>query len=124
MCFFSSFLYLCFILSQKNGQERIVGILGLVLYLSIRRSRKSRENENETEIQENQQQVLAEFETNVFALLNQYGEPMRQTDICRELGLPVEIVAERLREMEKNEEIYRRWSGTDYTYAVEKGNNR
>ena len=65
-----------------------------------------------------QEEMLENFEGLVRSLLTQKGEGMKQYEISSELGLPLEIVSERLNYMEKEGIIERTWDNTEYTYMV------
>ena len=86
----------------------------LALVLRRRRELKARL----TGLNEAQRQTLEEFESQVLALLSQHGGQLSQQQIASVLGLPAELVAEELQEMEAEGQIERRWSTEQYTYAV------
>lgn len=93
----------------------------IVVVLIIRAIMISRkEKEDLKELDSRQLQTLEVFETQIMALLAQTGKPMRQTEIGKKLGLPVPVVAKRLKEMEEHGDIRREWATDDYTYWIEK----
>jgi uncharacterized membrane protein len=65
-----------------------------------------------------QELILEEFDAQVRALLTQHGGRMTQTEIQRALDLPADIVARKLREMEEELLVDRRWQSDEYTFEV------
>jgi DNA-binding MarR family transcriptional regulator len=110
-----------FFLSPAVWTILVIIFLVIVALLVIRSLRNMRaEKTQRQELNEQQLQTLEEFEAQVMALLTQNGKPMQQTEIGKRLGLPVDLLAARLKGMEECGEISRRWSADDYTYSVEK----
>jgi hypothetical protein len=67
-----------------------------------------------------QKDTLANFSSLVSAMLTQQGHGLKQIDICQNLNLSCEIVAEKLSEMENEGLISRVWENDDYTFTVRK----
>ena len=67
-----------------------------------------------------QRDTLSDFESQVTALLVQRGGEADQTAIVAALGLPAELVAEKLLELEQAGAIQRRWSVDRMTYSIKR----
>jgi uncharacterized membrane protein len=65
-----------------------------------------------------QKEVLENFDPQVLSLLTQNGGCLTQLEIRNHLGLPVELVAQRLLAMEKEHLIDRKWLTDEYTFCV------
>ena len=105
------------------GAIALVGLVLLVIaVILIVRHRRAKLAQLE-ELNETQRHTLEEFETQVLALLSQHGGQLSQVRIAAALGLPSELVADRLLEMEAQGLIERDWTVEEYTYSVrQKGN--
>ena len=89
----------------------------VVIWLILRRRPAGGEEKKLTLAQRD---TLNDFEAQVLALLTQRGGEADQTVVVAALGLPVNIVAERLLEMESSGMIERRWSADRLTYTVKR----
>jgi len=97
-------------------------VLLVIAVILIVRHRRAKQAQLE-ELNETQRRTLEEFETQVLALLSQHGGQLGQVRIAAALGLPSELVADRLLEMEAQGLIERDWTVEEYTYSVrQKGN--
>ncbi len=94
-----------------------VAVLAIVAVIVIARRKKS-EGGGARSLSQSQRGTLEEFDAQVSSLLSQHGGELTQTEIANALGLPFNIVASRLLEMERTGEVQRRWSVDPYTYTV------
>jgi len=67
-----------------------------------------------------QKASLENFQPLVLAMLTQQGTGLTQIEICKNLGLPCEVTAEKILEMEKAGLIAREWENENYTFVVKK----
>jgi hypothetical protein len=67
-----------------------------------------------------QKETLENFSSLVCAMLSQSGKGLSQIEISANLNLPVDIVAAKLAEMEKQGELSRVWDNNEYTFMVKK----
>jgi len=65
-----------------------------------------------------QRETLEDFEAQVTALIAQRGGEGDQTMIVAALGLPAQLVAEKLLELERSGAVERHWSVDRMTYSV------
>jgi hypothetical protein len=93
-----------------------VALIATVIIVSVRRKRRG---ETASRLTERQEFVLQEFETQVRALLAQRGGRMSQIEIQRALGLPADLVAGKLLEMEHDGMVDRDWMADEYTFGVQ-----
>lgn len=69
-------------------------------------------------LSDSQRETLGDFETQVTALIAQQGGEVDQTMIVASLGLPLQLVAEKLLELERAGAIERHWSVDRMTYSI------
>ena len=74
------------------------------------------------ELSNGQMASLENFQPLVLAMLTQQGAGLTQIEICKNLGLPCEVTAEKILEMEKAGLIAREWENEGYTFVVKKAN--
>jgi uncharacterized membrane protein len=67
-----------------------------------------------------QKETLDSFDSPVLSMLTQHGGCLTQQEIRNHLGLPVELVAQKLLDLEKEGSIQRKWLTDDYTFCVQK----
>ena len=84
-----------------------------VFFIKIKTGRKEVSG-----LTQEQTATLDNFEAQVTALLNQHGGSLTQMEIRNFLGLPAEIVAERLLALEKDGMIERKWLNAQFTFKV------
>lgn len=108
----------------NNGNPYIVGIIvGIIILLVIifivyNHSKKSEPEQPEQKFTESQNEKLENFTGLVCSMLTQKGGGIKQNEIRENLGLPVDIVAEKLLQMEKEGLIKRIWENDDFTYTI------
>ncbi|MBN2325340.1 MAG: hypothetical protein JXQ30_16540 [Spirochaetes bacterium] len=101
----------------------IVGLVLLTVILTlILRSRRTKKAQIKG-LNSTQRRILEDFEAQVLALLFQHGGQLNQLGIVVALGLPAELVAEKLLSMEAEGLIERQWTVEEYTYSVKRKNN-
>lgn len=82
--------------------------------------RRRRARARATGLLDTQQDGLEDFENQVTALITQRAGEVDQTMIVAALGLPAQLVAERLLKLERAGVIERRWSVDRLTYSVKR----
>lgn len=93
----------------------ILTIAAIALILFIIKSFK--EKNEKKDLNENQKE---NFEGLVCSMISQNGEGLKQYEISSNIGLPLNIVSEKLNDMQKDGTIERKWNNDDYTYIVKK----
>lgn len=88
--------------------------IAVIFFLVDRAKRKV------TGLSENQEETLEDIEIHIMAMLSQHGGNMNQVEISNNLSLPVEIVSNKLLEMEKKGMVVREWLISEFTYHVNK----
>ena len=69
-------------------------------------------------LSDSQREILGDFETQVTALIAQRGGEVDQTMIVASLGLPAQLAAEKLLELERVGAIERHWAVDRMTYSI------
>lgn len=96
----------------------ILTIAAIALILFIIKSFK--EKNEKKDLNESQKENLENFEGLVCSMISQNGEGLKQYEISSNIGLPLNIVSEKLNDMQKDGTIERKWNNDDYTYIVKK----
>lgn len=91
-----------------------IGIAIVIYVLACRKYRKT------SKLSPSQEETLECFDAQVLSMLSQHGDCMTQQEIRNQLNLPLDIVGEKLLEMEKEGTISRKWLTDDYTFCVQK----
>lgn len=100
----------------------IVGVLAIILLIYyILKKRKV--SSDKPVYSDKQKETIENFYGLVSDMLTQYGKGLRQTDITKNLGLPVDVVAEKLLEMEDEGLIEREWDNDEDTFTIIKRND-
>lgn len=103
----------------SHGNEIITILVGLfILAMIVIIAKSINKNHANNEVTANQKETLDNFEGLVCAMLTQHGFGLRQHDISSNLELPLDLVSEKLNEMEKEGIIIREWVNDEYTYLI------
>ncbi len=106
-----------------NGSFLPIAVIIIILIfigLAIYRYFQNRNNEKTSTFTDDQKQTLENFEALVCSMLAQNGAGLKQTEIMANVRLPLELVSEKLLEMEKEGTLTRVWHNEEFTYVVKK----
>ena len=93
-----------------------IALLAIIFYLFKSSSKK----EAGLYTNEKQKDILENFEGLVCSMISQNGKGLKQYEISSNLGLPLNIVSEKLNNMQNERLIDRKWDNDDYTYIIKK----
>jgi uncharacterized membrane protein len=92
----------------------LLAATALVVSLTAKRHR----NRNSDPEDVRKREALDNLEGQILAMLTEYGGSLTQDAIQDNLGLPIDVVASTLLEMEKAGQITREWESKKYTFRV------
>ncbi len=98
----------------------VIAALAVAAVVAWRVTRPRRTRTATAGLTDQQRETAGDFEMQVTALLAQRGGEADQTAIVAALGLPADLVAGKLLELERAGAIERRWSVDRMTYSIRK----
>ncbi len=95
-------------------------ILAAIIIFALLSSRSHKSEKSQNHIDDSKRETLNNFSGLVCAMLALQGDGLKQSEIGSNLGLPADLVAENLNEMEKEGLITRKWENENFTFVIDR----